>query len=76
MVDGGEYDNYGWDGVYATAEAAMAAYPGRGTTVEQSHMVRPGGWLPMDNPRYKDGEWWNGFNGDFGKHIHAVEVQE
>lgn len=83
VVDGGDYDNYGWDGVYASLEDAIAAHPiphMRAIPYVQCdptpHLKRPGGWMPHDdtNPR-EIREWWNGFDGDFGKHIHEVTVR-
>ncbi len=76
LVDGGDYSNYGWNGVYATVDGAMAAYPLpemraiRGVQCDPTHdLVRAGGWH-----LHAPGDWWNGFSGDFGYHIHAVEL--
>lgn len=82
VVDGGDYENYGWGGVYATLDAAMAAHPLPemraipGVQVDPTYRLeRPGGWLRVEDPRCPDGEWWNGFSGDFGNHIHAVRLE-
>lgn len=74
LVDGGDYENYGWDSVYASLDAALAAHP-VAEAVDPYFIGRTGGWQPVSRPRLPDGEWWNGLKGDFGKHIHAVPLR-
>lgn len=81
LVDGGDYSNYGWSGVYATLDAAMLAYPLPemrailGKQTDPTHqLARRGGWQPHFWNGQMHREWWNGFHGDFGHHIHEIPL--
>jgi hypothetical protein len=84
VVDGGDYENYGWNAVYDSLDAAILDNPlpeMRAIIGKQCDptfaLSRAGGWMPVTNhPRSPLGEWWNGFHSDFGKYIQAVKLRE
>ncbi len=78
IVQSGQYDN-SIEGVYATREAAIAAFPlpsEERRLPPREGFTRPGGWQPDDPQNPENGFWWNGLYWHESATIRPEEVKE
>ena len=72
-----EYE-HSLEGVYATREAAIAAYPlpsGHRQFLPLGKVTRPDGWQPDDPQNPENCTWWNGLGWYECMTIHPEEVK-